>query len=125
MCLAIALTALFIFEETGNFEFILQGIREIINPDLSADSFYVYCIIIAIVVDLIIMVSHKKSYEIGESALLIAIGGVVVYNIDFMFNNILIGVNEVFSKDISLSGYVIVCVIIAALYEVANAIKIR
>lgn len=125
MCLAIALAALFIFESTSNLEFILQGIREIISPNLSVSNFYVYCIIIAIIVDLIIMASHKESYNVGESALWIAIGGVVVYNIDFMYNNILIGLNEIFSKNISLSGYVILCVIIAALYEVANAIKIK
>lgn len=124
MCLAIALILLFVLEETDKVQFLLQGIRELFEYDLTTSSFFVYCVILAIILDLVIITFYRK-HEDYEAVIWIGIMGVIVYHIDFMYQNILTGINEIFGKDLSLNGYVILCIILAILYEAVNVIELK
>lgn len=118
MMLAIALIILFLVDDKG-YQMILTGIYELFGTKITLPTFIVYVLIVAIALDLLRIIFSKAYFDF----FLIVVLECIVYLWEFMYNNLVIGISEIFSKNITFSGYIVLCIVIIIIYGIAEILS--
>lgn len=118
MILAIALIIIYFLNEKG-VQIILNGIYEIFGINVTLSTFIVYVLIIAIILDFLCVLFSKARCSIGVIIMLECI----IYFWKFMYTNLIIGISEIFSRNITFNGYIVLCIIILIIYEIVDILS--
>lgn len=117
MLLTIVLAILKICGES-KWQSLADGLSELLGESIKIPTFLVYVFMAAIIIDLIILVVGNVS----DIYILVGIEGVIIYNWKFLYESLLVGVNECFGRQISVYGYIVLWICITILYFASSAI---